>query len=56
MLSAAGREAVTSRPSSSFAIDLARWLWISEEYVAGRAPYHATMQTDTLVHLSLIHI
>ncbi|OZB82249.1 aminotransferase class V-fold PLP-dependent enzyme, partial [Microbacterium sp. 13-71-7] len=48
MLSDAGREAVTSRTSSSFAIDLARWLWISEEYVAGRAPYHATMPTDTL--------
>ena len=48
MLRDAGREAVTSRSSSSFAIDLARWLWISEEYVAGRAPYHATMPTDTL--------
>ncbi|PRB00743.1 aminotransferase class V-fold PLP-dependent enzyme [Microbacterium sp. MYb64] len=50
MLRGAGREAVTSRTSSSFAIDLARWLWISEEYVAGRAPYHATMPTDTLAH------
>ena len=50
MLRGAGREAVMSRTSSSFAIDLARWLWISEEYVAGRAPYHATMPTDTLAH------
>jgi len=50
MLSDAGREAVTSRTSSSFAMDLAKWLWISEEYVAGRAPYHATMPTDTLAH------
>ncbi|MBS1905116.1 MAG: alanine--glyoxylate aminotransferase family protein [Actinobacteria bacterium] len=50
MLRDAGREAVTARTSSSFAIDLARWLWISEEYVAGRAPYHATMPTDTLAH------
>ncbi len=50
MLGDAGREAVTSRTSSSFALDLARWLWISEEYRDGRAPYHATMPTDTLRH------
>ncbi|MFD6699276.1 MULTISPECIES: aminotransferase class V-fold PLP-dependent enzyme [unclassified Microbacterium] len=54
MLSDAGREAVTSRTSSSFAMDLAKWLWISEEYVAGRAPYHATMPTDTLVHNAVL--
>ena len=50
MLGDAGRQAVTTRVSSSFAMDLAKWLWISEEYRDGRAPYHATMPTDTLQH------
>ncbi|MGN8025934.1 alanine--glyoxylate aminotransferase family protein [Microbacterium sp. 22242] len=50
MLGEAGREAVLSRTSSSFAMDLARWLWIAEEYQEGRTPYHATMPTDTLRH------
>ncbi|WP_036281026.1 aminotransferase class V-fold PLP-dependent enzyme [Microbacterium sp. CH12i] len=50
MLSEAGRDAVTSRPSSSFAIDLAKWLAIADEYRAGRPAYHATMPTDALVH------
>ncbi|MGM7678951.1 aminotransferase class V-fold PLP-dependent enzyme [Microbacterium sp. A94] len=49
MLSEAGRDAVTSRPSTSFAIDLAKWLFIADEYRAGRAAYHATMPTDPLV-------
>jgi len=49
MLSEAGRDAVTSRPSSSFAIDLAKWLSIADEYRAGRPAYHATMPTDALV-------
>ncbi|MGL3148774.1 aminotransferase class V-fold PLP-dependent enzyme [Microbacterium sp. A82] len=50
MLSEAGRDAVTSRPSTSFAIDLAKWLFIADEYRAGRAAYHATMPTDPLTH------
>ena len=54
MLSDAGRLAVTSRVSSSFAMDLAKWLWIAEEYRDGRAPYHATMPTDTLQHNALL--
>ena len=49
MLSEAGREAVTTRPSTSFAMDLAKWLSIADEYRAGRAAYHATMPTDALV-------
>ncbi len=49
MLSEAGRAAVTSRPSTSFALDLARWLTIADEYRAGRPAYHATMPTDALV-------
>ncbi|VXC32642.1 Aminotransferase [Microbacterium sp. 8M] len=54
MLNDAGRDAVTSRASSSFAIDLAKWLWIAEEYREGRAPYHATMPTDTLAHNAVL--
>lgn len=50
MLSEAGRDAVTSRPSTSFAIDLAKWLAMADEYRAGRPAYHATMPTDALVH------
>ncbi|MGO2683709.1 MAG: aminotransferase class V-fold PLP-dependent enzyme [Microbacterium sp.] len=49
MLSEAGREAVTTRPATSFAMDLAKWLSIADEYRAGRAAYHATMPTDALV-------
>ncbi|MDQ4212668.1 aminotransferase class V-fold PLP-dependent enzyme [Microbacterium sp. ASV81] len=50
MLGDAGREAVVSRTSSSFAVDLGKWLQISEDYREGRSPYHATMPTDTLQH------
>lgn len=49
MLSEAGREAVTTRPATSFAMDLAKWLSIADEYRAGRPAYHATMPTDALV-------
>ncbi|MEJ1922670.1 aminotransferase class V-fold PLP-dependent enzyme [Microbacterium sp. KHB019] len=49
MLSEAGRDAVINRPSTSFAIDLAKWLAIADEYRAGRPAYHATMPTDALV-------
>ena len=48
MLSEAGHAAVQETESTSFAADLKKWLWIAEEYRAGRAPYHATMPTDTL--------
>lgn len=50
MLSEAARDAVTSRPSTSFAIDLAKWLTMADEYRAGRPAYHSTMPTDALVH------
>ncbi|MGM7670672.1 aminotransferase class V-fold PLP-dependent enzyme [Microbacterium sp. A93] len=50
MLSDAGADAVRSRVSTSFAIDLAKWLTIADEYRAGRAAYHATMPTDPLTH------
>ncbi|GAA2090224.1 aminotransferase class V-fold PLP-dependent enzyme [Brevibacterium salitolerans] len=50
MLGDEAREAVLARPSSSFSLDLAKWLSIAEEYLQGRTPYHATMPTDTLAH------
>ena len=50
MLSEAGREAVESTTSTSFAADLRTWLMITEAYVDGRTPYHVTLPTDTLAH------
>ncbi len=50
MLSANGRAAVEGGTSTSFAMDLKKWLFIADEYEAGRAPYHATMPTDALAH------
>lgn len=49
MLNAAAREIVESRASTSFAVDLRTWLSISDAYRDGRAAYHATMPTDTIV-------
>jgi aspartate aminotransferase-like enzyme len=48
MLGEGGRAAVMSSTSTSFAVDLQKWLTISEAYVQGQTPYHATMPTDTL--------
>jgi aspartate aminotransferase-like enzyme len=48
MLSERGRAAVTQRASTSFAMDLGKWLSIAEDYRDGKSPYHATMPTDTL--------
>ncbi|MDN6746678.1 MAG: aminotransferase class V-fold PLP-dependent enzyme, partial [Brevibacterium sp.] len=42
MLSEVGRAAVQESTSSSFAMDLKKWLFIADEYEEGRAPYHAT--------------
>jgi len=50
MLGAAGRDQVMSTTSTSFAVDLRKWLTISEAYTQGQTPYHATMPTDTLAH------
>jgi aspartate aminotransferase-like enzyme len=50
MLGEAGRAGVMSTTSSSFAVDLKKWLTISEAYADGQTPYHATMPTDTLAH------
>ena len=41
---------VMSTTSTSFAVDLQKWLTITEAYTQGQTPYHATMPTDTLAH------
>lgn len=50
MLGEAARAAVEASTSSSFALDLRKWLSIAEGYAEGRAAYHATMPTDALQH------
>lgn len=50
MLGERGLAAVKDSSSSSFAIDLAKWLEIADAYVAGQAPYHATLPTDGIAH------
>jgi len=48
MLSERGRAMVEARDSSSFAVDLKRWLGIFDAYEAGGHAYHATLPTDAL--------
>lgn len=48
MLSERAVERVKARTSSSFAMDLGKWLSIMEAYEAGGHAYHATMPTDAL--------
>ncbi len=48
MMSEAGEARVKSRQSSSFSIDLGKWLSIMEAYLGGGHAYHATMPTDAL--------
>ncbi len=48
MLGEAGRAQVVSTTSTSFAVDLRKWLAITEAYTQGQTPYHATLPTDTL--------
>jgi aspartate aminotransferase-like enzyme len=48
MLSEAGRERVMATTSTSFAVDLQKWLTITEAYTEGQTPYHATLPTDSL--------
>ncbi len=50
MLGEAGRAQVMATTSTSFAVDLQKWLTITEAYTQGQTPYHATMPTDTLAH------
>ena len=48
MLSERAREHIEQTTSTSFAIDLRKWLEIMEAYEAGGHAYHATMPTDGL--------
>ena len=48
MLGDRGRAGVEASQATSFALDLGRWLSITDGYVEGRAAYHLTMPTDAL--------
>ncbi len=48
MLSDLARERIDSTTSSSFAIDLKKWLQVMEVYEGGGHVYHTTMPTDAL--------
>lgn len=48
MLSERGLERARARQSSSYAVDLGKWLSIMEAYENGGHAYHATMPTDAL--------
>jgi len=50
MLGEAARAQVMATTSTSFSVDLQKWLTITEAYLQGQTPYHATMPTDTLAH------
>lgn len=49
MLSAAAKARVLETTSSSFALDLKKWLQIMQAYENGGHAYHATLPTDGLV-------
>ncbi|WP_134773109.1 aminotransferase class V-fold PLP-dependent enzyme [Ornithinimicrobium flavum] len=42
------RAAVQDSTTTSFSMDLKKWMGITEGYVAGKHAYHTTMPTDTL--------
>ncbi len=48
MLGERGLAAVAASTSSSFAMDLGKWLAVSQAYVDGQTPYHATLPTDSI--------
>ncbi len=48
MLSERARTAIDATTSTSFAIDLRKWLQIMETYESGAHMYHTTMPTDAL--------
>lgn len=50
MLNDRARSAVMGSTSTSFSLDLKKWLTIAEGYVAGNHSYHSTMPTDTIAH------
>ncbi len=51
MLGEAARRRLDETTSTSFALDLAKWVAIMEAYEAGAHAYHATMPTDALAAL-----
>ena len=51
MLSELARERIDSTQSTSFAMDLRKWLQIMETYEQGGFAYHSTMPTDSLAVL-----
>ena len=51
MLSETARERIDGTSSSSFSLDLKKWLQIMETYEGGGHAYHATLPTDGLAHL-----
>ena len=48
MMNAAALERCRATQSTSFAVDLGKWLTIMEAYLGGGYAYHATMPTDAL--------
>lgn len=50
LLGEKGRAAVEASTSSSFTLDLKKWLDIFDGYREGKAGYHSTLPTDTILH------
>jgi aspartate aminotransferase-like enzyme len=51
MLSERARKAIDATQSTTFAMDLKKWLQIMETYESGGHGYHTTLPTDALVRL-----
>ncbi len=51
MLSERARQAIEATQSTTFAMDLKKWLQIMETYEGGGHAYHSTMPTDALLRL-----
>ena len=51
MLSERARSAIDNTTSSSFTMDLRKWLQIMEAYEGGAHAYHSTMPTDSLTRV-----
>jgi aspartate aminotransferase-like enzyme len=51
MLSQHARQAIDNTQSTTFAMDLRKWLQVMETYEAGGHVYHTTLPTDALVRL-----
>ena len=51
MLSERARKAIDATQSTTFAMDLKKWLQIMETYEGGGHAYHSTLPTDALLRL-----